>query len=91
VRPIGQGCTSCSRSSACPAVYWFRRYTFKDLDEAMGRACTSWSQNPADVIKDPTQDDLNEEEYMYIQGVGSEAIRAGIGETTGGSRQSEGT
>lgn len=90
-RPIGQGCKSCVFMQICPAVYWFRRYTFKDLDEANGRACTSWSTNPADKVKIPTEDDLNEEDYMYVQGLGSEAVRNGFGETTGGSRQSEGT
>jgi hypothetical protein len=40
----------------------------------------------------PTQDDLNEEDYMYVQGMGSEANRNGIGgQTLGGSRESEGT
>jgi hypothetical protein len=42
-------------------------------------------------VKIPTEDDLNEEDYMYVQGLGSEAVRNGFGETTGGSRQSEGT
>jgi hypothetical protein len=92
VRPIGKGCTSCVHQLYCPAVYWFRRYTFKDMELPNGRACLSWSENPSDrlTFANPTQDDLDENDYMYIEGIGSEANRSGIGETTGGSRQSEG-
>lgn len=90
VRPPGQGCISCVHSPMCPAVYWFRRYTFKDIEPYMGRSCTSWSNNPATKVGIPTAEDLQEEDYMAVQGIGSEPNRAGIGETTGGSRQSEG-
>ena len=90
-RPLGQGCTGCVHSPMCPAVYWFRRYTFKDLEPTMGRACTSWSPNPADRVTTWNQTDLDEEDYMTVQGITSEANRCGIaGETLGGSRESEG-
>jgi hypothetical protein len=88
-RPLGQGCTGCVNSPFCPAVYWFRRYTFKDLEPTMGRACLSWSPTPAPPLL-PTQDDLDENDYMTVRGVTSEAVRCGITEATGGSRQSEG-
>jgi hypothetical protein len=82
---------ACVHEPYCPAVYWYKRYTFAELGDAQGRACTSWSPNPADKVKIPTAEDLNEEDYMFIQGIGSEPNRSGIGgETTGGSKQSEG-
>jgi hypothetical protein len=91
VRPVGQGCTICVHQLYCPALYWYRRYTFKDQEPPNGRACNSWSNNPADqIVTMPTADDLKEEDYMTVQGVGSEANRCGIGQTTGGSKQSEG-
>lgn len=90
-RPPGQGCLSCVHQQYCPATYWFRRYTFKDLEDFMGRRCESWSDNPTDQIGGlPSQNDLSEEDYITVQGIGSEANRCGIGQTTGGSRQSEG-
>jgi hypothetical protein len=56
----------------------------------MGRACLSWDTDPDHRVLTPTQDDLDEEDYMTIQGIGSEANRCGITEATGGSRESEG-
>ena len=56
----------------------------------MGTACNSWTTDPSKIVSIPTQDDLDEEDYMYLQGVGSEANRNGISVATGGSRQSEG-
>jgi hypothetical protein len=56
----------------------------------MGRACLSWSPTPAPPLL-PTQDDLNEEDYMTVRGITSEAVRCGITVATGGSRESEGT
>ena len=90
IRPVGQGCTSCQHATYCPAVYWFKRYTFKDIEPTMGRACLSWDTDPAHKVLIPTEDDLKEEDYMTIRGVGSEADRCGITVATGGSRQSEG-
>lgn len=90
-RPPGQGCMACVHSPICPAVYWFRRFTFKELDVNMGRACASFSSSSADKNIPISADDLKEEDYMYIQGIGSEPNRNGITEATGGSRQSEGT
>ena len=92
VRPVGQGCIGCVAQLYCPAVYWYHRYTFKELTEAMGRACLSWTPNPADKLTfaHPTVDDYNEEDYMFLHGIGSEANRNGIAEGGGGSRQSEG-
>jgi hypothetical protein len=90
VRPPGQGCSTCVHQTYCPAVYWFRRYglTQQPIDDVrLGRACASWSNNPADQIRTVAQADLDEEKYMYDQGIGSEANRSGITTpTTGGDR-----
>ena len=95
-RPRGQGCSSCVHKTYCPALYWFRRggdsrgFHQQPVDDpSMGTICASWSNDPADIVKtDPTDDDLAEEEYMWLQGIGSEANRNGItGEATGTSRR----
>jgi hypothetical protein len=92
VRPPGQGCKNCVHQLLCPALYWFKRYTFKEPDDNSGRACTSWSSDPSTNPTEWTDDDFEENKYMFLQGIGSEPNRNGIGEfTTGGSRQSEGT
>lgn len=78
VRPPGQGCLSCVHQTYCPAVYWFNRYTQRDLAENNGRACASWSNNPADRVTTVAQADLDENEYIYNQGIGSEANRNGL-------------
>jgi hypothetical protein len=78
----------------CPALYWFRRgadskgFMEQPIDDRyLGRACQSWSDNPADVVTTVTQDDLDENEYIYNQGIGSEANRNGItSPVTGGDR-----
>jgi hypothetical protein len=77
-RPRGQGCLSCQHRTYCPAVYWFNRYTQESLTEDSGRACASWSDNPADKVTAVAQADLDENEYIYNQGIGSEANRNGI-------------
>jgi hypothetical protein len=77
-RPRGQGCLSCVHRTYCPAVYWFNRYTQENLTEDSGRACASWSDNPADKATVVAQADLDENEYIYNQGIGSEANRNGI-------------
>jgi hypothetical protein len=78
VRPSGQGCTSCTHRGYCPAVYWFNRYKQRDLTDSMGRACAEWSDNIADQITTVSSEDEAENEYIYNQGIGSEANRSGI-------------
>ena len=78
IRPRGQGCTACQRQTYCPAVYWFYRYTQRTLEDNMGRACASFSTNPADKVSAVNQPDLDEAEYMYNQGIDSEANRNGL-------------
>jgi hypothetical protein len=76
------------------AMYWFRRggdshgFVEQPVDDAsMGRACESWSSNPADKVSAVNQRDLDENEYIWNQGIGSEANRNGItAATTGTSR-----
>lgn len=86
-RPVGQGCISCVNQGVCPALYWYRRFLLKDPDNYVGRACTSWSNVPT-APPTPTQGDLDEIEYMTLQGIGSEANRSGItSPTTGTSRR----
>lgn len=86
-RPTGQGCTSCTHSPYCPAAYWYRRYTFRDLEPQNGVACTSWSTTPA-APPAPTPDDEAEAEYIYRQGTGSEPNRCGLGASTGSDSRS---
>jgi len=85
VRPMGQGCSSCVHSTYCPALYWFRRgsdskgFVEEPVDDRnMGRSCESWSDDPKDIVMTVTADDLAENEYIYNQGIGSEANRNGI-------------
>jgi hypothetical protein len=54
-------------------------------DPSLGRACTSWSNNPAVKVRTVNKRDLDEEEYMYNQGIGSEANRNGITDAVTGS------
>ena len=78
-RPTGQGCKVCVFQGICPALYWFFRYTQKQLDDKNGILCASWSTNPADqILTPPNQRDLDEVEYIWDQGIGSEADRNGI-------------
>jgi len=77
-RRPGRGCLACVHQAYCPAVYWFKRYTQRSLDGHSGRACASWSDDPADRVEAVAQADLDENEYIYNQGIGSEANRGGI-------------
>lgn len=85
-RPLGQGCKVCVHRTYCPAVYWGRRYgTMEPLDDswtgptdAHGIQCASWSSNPADMVTTVNQADLDENQYIYEQGIGSEADRNGL-------------
>ena len=78
-RATGQGCKICVHNSYCPAVYWFVRYTQKELDDKNGILCASWSSNPVDKTPaPPNQRDLDEVEYIWNQGIGSEPDRNGI-------------
>jgi len=84
-RPVGQGCKTCVHTTYCMALYWFRRggdsRGFRQEpvdDDHMGIQCGSWSNDPADIVKNVNQDDLDENEYIYNQGIGSEANRNGI-------------
>jgi len=77
-RKPGQGCLVCVHQTYCPAVYWFYRYTQEALTDDNGRQCESWSTDPADKPTVVAQADLDESEYIYNQGIGSEANRSGI-------------
>jgi hypothetical protein len=67
------------------ALYWFKRFMLKEPDSHDGLQCASWSNNPADIVKTVTQTDLDEIEYIYQQGIGSEADRNGLTDQTTGS------
>jgi len=94
-RPIDQGCRVCVHQTYCPAMYWFRRGGDSRgereepiVNKHMGRACESWSTDRADMVTAVNERDLAEEEYIYIQGIGSEANRGGItGAVTGSDRK----
>ena len=94
VRPIDNGCRVCVHSTYCPALYWFRRGLDSRAireqpiqDKNMGRACESWSTDPADIVKTVNSRDLEEEEYIWRQGIGSEANRGGITAAVTGSNR----
>jgi len=86
-RPPGSGCQVCVHQTYCPAVYWFYRYTQEKLTEENGRKCLSYSVDPAEKISAVNQPDLDENEYIYVQGIGSEANRGGITVATGNARK----
>ena len=85
VRPVGQGCLACVHQRYCPAIYWFNRYGRRELTNDMGRKCGSWSSDIADQIRTVAQADLDENEYIYNQCIGSEANRSGITEPVTGT------
>jgi hypothetical protein len=95
VRDIDEGCRVCVHQTYCPAMYWFRRGGDSRgereepiVNKNMGRACTSWSTDRADMVKTVNDRDLDENDYMYVQGIGSEANRGGItGAVTGSPRR----
>ena len=91
-RPVGQGCGSCVHTTYCQALYWFRRggdtRGFREEpvnDQHIGRQCDSWSNDPADKVTAVNQRDLDENEYIYVQGTGSEANRNGITDAVTGT------
>lgn len=91
-RPPGQGCSSCEHRTYCPAMYWMTRFGWSiDVvkpDNYAGIQCASWSNNPADRFSPINPPDLEENEYMYNQGIMSEANRNGItAPTTGTNRR----
>ncbi len=83
VRPAGQGCKACVHQGYCMALYWYRRYSFKEPDNHNGIQCTSWSSDPAAIVKVVTQTDLDEVDYIWDQNLGSEANRSGITDQSG--------
>lgn len=87
-RPPGQGCLSCVHKQYCPAFYWRRRYgeEGRTIDDYAGKQCSSWSSNMQDQVKTPpTEDDLNEIDYMTLHGIGSEPDRCGLTDTVSGT------
>jgi hypothetical protein len=84
-RAKGQGCLVCVHQKYCPAVYWFYRYTENELGPGQGTKCASWSTNPADTVTTVSQNDLDENDYIACQGIGSEARRNGITDPVTGS------
>ena len=92
-RPPGQGCVGCVHFDICPAVFWMRRFGIegRTFDNHMGIQCASWSNNPADqIVTPPTADDLNEADYMTIQGITSEPDRCGLTDSVTATNRSGG-
>lgn len=94
-RPAGQGCKTCVHKY-CPAMYWARRdgtmqegkTMWSEPNDNVGVKCASWSNNMADQVRTISTGDLDENEYIWVQGLGSEADRNGItSPTTGTSRR----
>lgn len=87
VRPPGQGCTSCVHKGYCLALYWFMRNVENWPDRNIGRACTSWSDNPADVVTTVNADDIAQQDYINEQHIATEPHQSGItGAIVGGDR-----
>ncbi len=86
-RPRGQGCLACVHQQYCPAIYWFYRYKQNDLTDAMGIKCASYSDNPADKGVAINEPDLEENDYIFVQGIGSEPKSSGITEPVTGSNR----
>jgi hypothetical protein len=60
----------------------------RTIDGHVGIQCASWSSNMADQVKTPpTDDDLDAEEYIDIQGIGSEPDRNGITDMSSGTNR----
>lgn len=66
-RPPGQGCLACVHKTYCPAMYWYRWYGER-VDDYTGRQCGSFSSNPLDIVKEVTEDDEVENEYLDATG-----------------------
>ena len=92
-RALDKGCRVCVHQMYCPAMYWFRRGgdSRGDREEpiqnkSMGIACLSWSDSLADKLDGkPTTRDLQEIDYMFVQGIGQEANRGGITDAVSGT------
>ena len=84
IRAAGQGCKSCINSGYCPALYWYKRFSFKDPDEHVGKACLSWSNIPAPPPV-PNAGDQDESDYQFNQGIASEPNRNGITDAVSGT------
>ena len=79
-RPPGQGCLSCQQQGACPALYWFVRNNLNRcrIDDYLGRACLSWTSDPAQQVKTASAYDIEENDRRADEGVLMEADRNGI-------------
>jgi hypothetical protein len=75
IRPTGQGCSVCVHREYCTAFYWYYRdeqYPSEDnkagkrIDNHLGLACNSWSQNEADRVTTISADDLAENERLGV-------------------------
>lgn len=84
-RARGNGCLICVHQTYCPAVYWFYRYFQNELTPSQGTKCDSFSDNPADKVTEVNQPDLDENEYIWNQGIGAEARRNGITDPVSGN------
>lgn len=103
IRPKGEGCKSCVFRSVCPAIFWLIRFNQVEPDDNNGRACLSWSNDPAqmDPPPTPTADDMAYIAYNGYtvdpnstvpmgRGIASEANENGSPTDTGSSRQATG-
>jgi len=68
-RGAGEGCKTCVHQLYCEAYYWWRRRVQKEADDYTGVACESWSNNEADRIRDWTEEDYEENDYLNDQGI----------------------
>lgn len=86
IREPTEGCQSCVHTGYCPAYYWFIRWNQETPHRNTGRACESWSNDPADRIDHPPNaDDLAKNEQLNIEGILTEKNRNGITAPTTGN------
>jgi hypothetical protein len=77
VRPKGQGCTTCIFALNCRVFYWYKRESYA-IDDRLGVACTSWSNDVNQQIKTVSEDDLAYIDRLEIEGIASEPNRNGL-------------
>lgn len=58
-RPRGQGCLHCIHNRYCPEYFKVKKtYPDKGIDENVGCACASWSDDPEKRIDTPSKFDV---------------------------------
>ena len=59
-RQPGQGCKACVHRTYCPSLNRRAMNGIGNLDDRAGVSCASWSNDPADIWTEITQEDIDE-------------------------------